>query len=113
MFLQRQLDDLLTMFGTRRCQSATESDSEEKEIDPRIIRSFPMSPGLAPVIVERPPKPFFGKIINNCYAISYRELGRPMKKLIDGVNKTTQKGGNLENDLHRADTKMVSQELEY
>lgn len=88
MFIQRKLVELVTLFGARRCKSYSETDLDDKELDPRIVRSFPMSPGLAPVVVDRPPRPLFAKIINNCYAISYREIGRPMKKLNgEGVNK--------------------------
>jgi len=55
LFVQRKLDDLITHFGSRGCRSL--SDSEPKEYSPRLVRSFPMSPKLAPVAVDDPPRP--------------------------------------------------------
>ena len=55
LFVQRKLDDLITHFGSRGCRSL--SDSEPKVYSPRLVRSFPMSPKLAPVAVDDPPRP--------------------------------------------------------
>lgn len=69
LFLQRKMDDLLELFGSRHCNSDFDhKQRERKETDPRLIRSFPMSPGLPPVDVDDPPRPLRTKLINNCFA---------------------------------------------
>ena len=111
MFIDRKLDELIAMFGSRKCCSVSvvvEAD-EAKELDPRLNRSFPLSPNLPPIKVDRNPKPLRPKQINNCYNESFFELRRRMKPLNgNGVNKATQKGGRLDDDLHRADSFLVS-----
>ena len=79
------------------------------EDDPRLNRSFPLSPHLPPVKVYRNPKPLRPNLINNCYHESFFAIRRRMKPLNgNGVNKTTQKGGYFEDGLQRADACLVS-----
>lgn len=45
MFLNNKLDDLLNMFGDRRCKSMIELGTGwEKEEDPRLCITWPLSP---------------------------------------------------------------------
>jgi len=109
-FLHRKIDDLLFSFGSRRCKSYAIQEAD-KEQDPRVIHSFPVSPGFPQSDVERPPRPFQAAIINNCYAESFKQVGRQMKKLNGtGVNKSFQKGGKFDNDPHRSNTYIISVE---
>ena len=81
-----------------------------KERDPRKVRSWPMSPNLPEVIVDRPPKPLGPIQPNNCYnEPKDREFLTILKPHEGkGRNKACQAGGPFADDLKRNDADLIS-----
>lgn len=81
-----------------------------KELDPRKTRSWPGSPQLEPVKVDRPPKPLGDLQPDNCYnEPKERELLLILNPLDGkGRNKATQAGGPFADDHKRYDTELIS-----
>jgi hypothetical protein len=80
-FLNNKLDELLNMFGDRRCKSMVDLGTGwDKEDDPRKIVTIPMSPTL---LMDKYNKDFhftrddaYGDLNDNCYAeAAYRDPG--------------------------------------
>jgi len=113
LFMTRKLDQLVEMFGSRRCFSDYDVHQDRRRVydDQRQIRSFPMSPQLPEVDVEDPPRPLREPLINNCYHSSFFELNRPMRPHNGkGINKGCQAGGSFQGDTKREDTFILSTE---
>lgn len=107
-YIDRKLDELVKMFGKRRCKSE-EVFGSTKESDPRQIYTWPMSPHIALPHVDDPPLPFPDDYPNNCYnqPKSPRWLKKNGKLGTDCFNKGIQCGG-MENDRHRLDAGLIS-----
>ncbi len=76
----------------------------EKDVDPRSVRSYPMSPNLPPVMVDDPPIPLGPPQPDNCLY----EASDNLQPIFDGRNKATQAGSMILSDVKRFDSKLVS-----
>jgi len=85
----------------------------EIEPDPRKTRSYPMSPKLPEVYVERPPKHLGPVQPNNCYNEPKERSELIILKPMDGKgrNKACQAGGPYADDPKRMDAELISTQL--
>lgn len=81
----------------------------EKENDPRLNRTYPLSPKVL-IQVDDPPCPMGPMLLDNCYHEPKEREELNMHNLMDGNwrNKAIQCGGPFEDDLHRRDARIMT-----
>ena len=103
LFTERKFDELIEDFGERKCKSFNDLNRDCTE-DPRMVKSWPASPGAVAILpIEPLPDPF----PDNCYARGLNdEQWTQMKFLSKGkTSKANQSDAydadyNLRKDAH-------------